>query len=218
MDQPVLVAQTREQTGKGAARKLRRNDQLPAIFYGPESDATMLTVNYSDFEKIVQSGSGENTLFNLQIQSKDGTRARTAMLKEIQSDPVENAYLHVDFYEISMDKEVTVNVAIELKGTAIGVTNGGILENIRREVMVSCLPGKLTRTIEVDISNLDIGDTLHLKDIRLPEGMRTIEDAHLTVAVIAAPTVAAVEEVEEEELEKMAGESQEKDTEESEAD
>jgi large subunit ribosomal protein L25 len=208
MDQPVLVARTRQDTGKGAARKLRRNDQLPAIFYGPGSEATMLTVKYSDFEKIIKGGSGENTLFNLEIQAKDGNRTRTAMLKEVQSDPVLNSYLHADFYEISMDKEITVNVAIELKGTPVGVTNGGMLENIRRELTVTCLPGKLTRTIEVDISNLDIGDTLHLEDIRLPEGMKAMEDSHLAVAVIAAPAVAE-ERVEEEELEGAAAESEE---------
>ncbi len=217
MDQPVLVAQERVQTGKGAARKLRKNDQLPAIFYGPESENTMLTVSYSDFEKIIQSGSGENTLFNLEIQAKDGNRTKTAMLKELQSDPVENNYLHVDFYEISMDKEITVDVAIELTGTAVGVTNGGILENIRRELTVTCLPGKLTRTIEVDISDLDIGDSLHVEDIRLPEGMTAMEDGHLTVAIIAPPAVEEVEEVEEEEVEEMAAESEETGTDESEA-
>ncbi len=212
MDQPVLVAQTREQTGKGAARKLRRNDQLPAIFYGPGSETTMLTVNYSEFEKIIQSSSGENTLFNLEIQAKDGNRTKTAMLKEVQSDPVENSYLHVDFYEVSLDKEVTVNVAIELTGTAVGVTNGGILENIRRELTVSCLPGKLTSTIEVDISDLEIGDTVHVEDIPLPEGMKAMEEGHLTVAVIAPPIVEEVEEVEEEEAEEaeeIAAESEE---------
>jgi large subunit ribosomal protein L25 len=176
----------------------------------------MLTLNYSDFEKIIQGGSGENTLFNLEIQAKDGNRTKMAMLKELQSDPVENSYLHADFFEVSMDKEVTVNVAIELTGTAVGVTNGGILENIRRELMVTCLPGKLTNTIEVDISNLDIGDTLHLGDIRLPEGMRAMDDAHLAVAVIAAPTVAEVEEVEEEEAAEITAESEETGAEESE--
>ena len=219
MDQPVLIAQTREQTGKGAARRLRRNDQLPAVFYGPGSESTMLAVSYSEFEKIIQSGSGENTLINLEIQAEEGTRKKTAMLKELQSDPVENFYLHADFYEVSMDKEVTVDVAIELTGTSIGVSNGGILENIRREISVSCLPGKLTNTIEVDISNLDIGDALHLEDIQLPEGMTAMEEGHLTVAIVSPPIVEEVEEVEEEEAgeeEEMAAESEEAGAEESE--
>jgi large subunit ribosomal protein L25 len=129
------------------------------------------------------------------------------MLKELQSDPVHERYLHADFYEISMDKEITVNVAIQLSGTPVGVTNGGILENVKRELSVSCLPDKLTSAIDVDISDMDIGDAIHIEDIQLPEGMKALEDGHLTVAVIAAPAMEKEEgEGEAEEMEEGAAE------------
>jgi large subunit ribosomal protein L25 len=205
MAQPVLAARERQETGKGAARKLRQQGQIPAVFYGPGLEPMKLAVPYSDLERIVTGVSGENVIIALEVESEGRSQTRSVMLKELQSDPVHEKYLHADFYEISMDKEITVNVAIQLNGTPIGVTNGGILENIRREVAVSCLPGKLVDAIDVDISDMDIGDALHLEDIQLPEGMRALEDGHLTLAVIAAPAVEK-EEVEEEVEEILEGE------------
>jgi len=202
MAQPVLTAQARQEAGKGAARKLRQRNQIPAIFYGPNSEPTKLVVEYSDLERIVKGSSGENILIDLEMHAEGGTQTKTAMLKELQTDPVYERFLHADFYEISMDKEITVNIAIQLVNTPIGVTNGGMLENIRREITVSCLPDKLTKAIDVDISDMDIGDSLHIEDIQLPEGMRALEDGHLTVAVIAAPTV------EKEEVEEIEGEEE----------
>ncbi len=216
MAQPVLAARERHESGKGAARKLRQQGQIPAVFYGPGQEPMKVAVAYSDFERIVKGTSGENVIIALEVESQGKSQTRSVMLKELQSDPVHEKYLHADFYEISMDKEITVNVAIQLNGTPIGVTNGGILENVRREVSVSCLPDKLTNAIDVDISDMDIGDALHIEDIQLPEGMRALEDGHLTIAVIAAPAVEK-EEVEEEieEGEEVAAESEETSAEES---
>lgn len=214
MDQLVLAAQTRQETGKGAARKLRQHGRIPAVFYGPDSGATMLAVEYSALEKLLKGGTGENILIDLQVHSEDGIETKTTMIKELQTDPVDDRFLHADFYEVSMDKEITVNVAIQLVNTPVGVTKGGMLEHIRRELTVSCLPGKLTHSIDADISKLDIGDSLHVEDIELPEGMTALEDGHLTVAVIAAP--AAAEKEEEEEEEGIAAESEETSAEKSE--
>jgi large subunit ribosomal protein L25 len=197
MAQPVLTARERQDTGKGAARKLRKEGQIPAVFYGPGLEPQKLAVSYSDFERIVQGTAGENVIISLEVESHGKNAAKSVMLKELQSDPVHERYLHADFYEISMDKEITVNVAIQLKGTPVGVTNGGILENVRREISVSCLPDKLTSTIEVDISEMNIGDALHIEDIQLPEGMTALEEGHLTVAVLAAPAMEKEEEGEE---------------------
>lgn len=205
MAQPILAARERQETGKGAARRLRQQDQIPAVFYGPGLEPMKLAVAYKDLERIVTGVSGENAIIALEVESQGKTQTKSVMLKELQSDPVHERYLHADFYEISMDKEITVNVAIQLNGTPVGVTNGGILENVRREVSVSCLPDKLTNAIDVDISAMDIGDALHLEDIQLPEGMRALEDGHLTLAVVAAPAVEE-EEVEEEVEEILEGE------------
>ncbi len=200
---PALAARERQESGKGAARKLRQQGRIPAIFYGPGSKPMKLAVEYIDFERIITGTSGENVIIALEIEAQEGNQNRTVMLKELQSDPVQERYLHADFYEISMDKEITVNVAIQLSGTPVGVTNGGILENVKRELSVSCLPDKLTSAIDVDISGMDIGDAIHIEDIQLPEGMRALEDGRLTVAVIAAPAV------EKEEVEGEAGEAEE---------
>jgi large subunit ribosomal protein L25 len=216
MQQPALAARERQESGKGAARKLRQDGQIPAIFYGPGSEAMKLAVACSDLERIVKGTTGENVIITLEVDGQEGKQTRTVILKELQSDPVDEKYLHADFYEISMDKEITVNVAIQLNGTPVGVTNGGILENVRREVSVSCLPDKLTNAIDVDISHMDIGDALHIEDIQLPEGMRALEEGRLTVAVIAAPAVEKEEGEEEAEgLEEGAAESEETGAEES---
>jgi large subunit ribosomal protein L25 len=130
------------------------------------------------------------------------------MLKELQIDPVEDIYLHADFYEISMDREVTVNIAVRLINTPSGVTKGGVLQHVRREITISCLPDNLVEHIDIDVSELAIGDSIHIEDVDLPEGITTAQEGHLTVAVVAAPTV-IVEEVEEvEELEEIEGEEE----------
>jgi len=212
MRQLVLTAQVRENKGKGAARKLRRNNQIPAIFYGPESKPVMLTVDYPELEHIISQGTGENMILDLEIQSDRATDTKKVTIKDLLIDPVKDVFLHADFYEISMDREITLPVAIHLINTPVGVTNGGILQHIRRELMISCLPDKLVNFIEIDVSNLDIGDSVHISDIELPDGIRSTEEEQLTVAVLAAPTIAeeAEEEIEEaEEIEKTEeGESE----------
>lgn len=197
MAQLTLAACTRETSGKGAARKLREQNQLPAIFYGPKADPVMLTVNVNDLEKVFRQTSSENIILELQIQSDGGTDKRTVILKDLQVDPIRSVYYHADFYEIPMDKELTFQIPIHLANTPIGVGKGGILEHTLRELTVSCLPGSLVDQIEVDVSGLDVGDALHVRDIQLPQGIRTSQDANVTIAIVAAPIVKA-EKVEEE--------------------
>ena len=192
-----LSAHTRDSRGKGAASKLRRENKIPAVFYGPGSKPTMLTVNYSDLKGILKETGGENVILGLEIQSETGIDTRTVMLKELQVHPIKPIVLHADFHEISMDKELNVDIALHLIGTPVGVANGGILQHVKRELSVSCLPDKLVEYIEIDVSRLDIGDGIHVSDIILPDGIRANEDAHLTLAVVSPPTV-VLEEVEKE--------------------
>ncbi|MEA2040042.1 MAG: 50S ribosomal protein L25 [Thermodesulfobacteriota bacterium] len=194
MKQLVLTARVRENKGKGAARKLRRNNQIPAIFYGPESKPVMLVVDYPELKHIIKQGTGENMILDLEIQSDSATDTKKVTIKDLLFDPVKDTFLHADFYEISMDREITLPVSIHLINTPIGVTNGGILQHIRRELTISCLPDKLVNFLEIDVSGLDIGDSVHIRDIELPDGITSTEDTHLTVAVLAAPTVKEEEE------------------------
>jgi large subunit ribosomal protein L25 len=201
MIQPVLAAYLRKKTGKGAARKLRKNNQVPAIFYGPGTETIMLALDYPALERLIKQASGENIILDLQVKSDSGTESKKAMLKDLQIDPVKDTYVHADFYEISMDKEITVEIPIQLINTPIGATNGGVLQHIRRELTITCLPDKLIDAFEIDVSGLDIGDSIHIRDIELPEGITSAEEGRLTVALVAAPTVEVEKEEEEEGME-----------------
>jgi large subunit ribosomal protein L25 len=210
----TLRAGVRDNKGKEAAKKLRRNNQIPAVFYGPDTDPLMLVVDYSDLDGIIKQTAVENIILALQIESEEGSDSKTVMLKELQVDPIKNTYLHADFYEVSMEKEVTVGIPIQLLNTPAGVVEGGILQHVRREITVSCLPDKMVEHLDVDVSGLEIGDSIHIRDIVLPEGLTTSQDENLTVAVVAAPTV--IPEAEEiEEIEEIEGEEgeEEKETE-----
>ena len=203
MEQITLAARIRTEKGKGAARKIRRENQIPAIFYGPNQEPVMLAVEESALRDILRHTTGENAILGLQIESDKGSETRSVMLKELQTDPVQDIVFHADFYEISMDKELTIDIQIQLVNTPIGVTNGGILQQVKREVSVTGLPSHLGESLEADVSELDIGDSLHLNEISLPEGIILNEDETMTIAVVAAPTVIVEEEEEVEEEEAL---------------
>jgi large subunit ribosomal protein L25 len=189
----TLAAKTRDQKGKQAAKRLRRENRLPAIFYGPGASSMMLTVDYKELDKIITKTSGENVIIGLQIESEKGSDSKIVILKELHSDPVKRNYLHADFYEISMDKELTLEIALHFINIPKGVVNGGMLQPIRRELTVSCLPDKLVDFIEVDVSGLDIGQSLHIREITLPDGLKSELDPDLPIATVIAPSAAAAE-------------------------
>ena len=195
-----IEAWIRKEKGKGASRRLRKEKKVPAILYGPNTQPLMLTVRRGDVERIMKSAERESVLlFDMILHLNGKDENRKVMFKEIQIDPIKDIPLHVDFYEIAMDKEITVDLPIKLVNTPIGVSKGGILEHITREITISCLPDKLIDVLEVDVSGLDIGDSIHVKDIKFPEGIRTEEEPDTTIAVVVAPTgEGGEEEVEEE--------------------
>ncbi len=199
MAQFRLSARVRDTKGKGVARKLRAAQQIPAVFYGPGVEPLMLVLDYIEFQKLLKTTTGENVILDLDIESGGKSDTKKVMLKELQMDPIKDTYLHVDFYEISMDKEITIDIPIRLVGDPAGVEEGGILQHVVREMTISGLPDKLVEDIELDVSSLAIGDAVHIEDISLPEGITAIQDAGLTVAVVVAPTVVVEEEPEEEE-------------------
>ncbi|MBW1779779.1 MAG: 50S ribosomal protein L25 [Deltaproteobacteria bacterium] len=217
MRQLTIAAHVRKTTGKGAARKLRKDHQMPAIFYGPKTQPVMLAVNYPEFEQVAKVSGAENVILELQVRSDRGEETKKVMLKELTVDPVKGTYLHADFYEISMDKEITVDLPIRLVNTPRGVTDGGFLQTIRRELTVSCLPDKLIDSLEIDVSDLEIGDSIHIQDIELPEGITCAEEDHLTIAVVSAPGggMEEEEEIPEGEIEEETAASDERGAEES---
>jgi len=194
-----LKAQIRKTVGNGPARTLRREGKVPAVLYGPKTETVLLSIDSKDFEQILKEASVGSVLLNLQIQNGK-TYTQAAMIKELQTHPVTGSFLHVDFYEIDMQKKITAKVPVVAKGHSIGVEVGGLLQYVRRELEILCLPTEIPETIEVDITDLDIGDSIHVEDISLSGDVEIAADTNFTVVTVLAPKVEE-EVVEEEELE-----------------
>jgi large subunit ribosomal protein L25 len=193
-----LKTKIRTTTGNGPARRLRMSGQIPAVLYGPKTEPVPLSVNKSDLELLFKKGGIGQIVLNLVIQKNGETLTMPAMIKELQIHPVSRNFIHIDFYEIKMDQKITAKIPVITTGKAQGVELGGILQIVRREIEVECLPLAVPESIEIDISDLDIGDSIHVRDIK-PEGeIEFLEDDDYTVVTVVAPKL---EEEEEEELE-----------------
>lgn len=204
MEQFEIHARVRKTRGNSPARQLRRGGQMPAVLYGRNTDPVLLSVNVKDLERILKKGNIGSIILNLIIQNgKQFTKP--AMIKELQSHPVSGIYLHVDFYEIDMQRKINVMIPIVVKGKAKGVEEGGILQLVRREIEVLCLPGDIPKAIELDITDLDIGDAIHVEDIQLGAGVEIPAETNFTVVTVVSPKIEAPEAVEEAE-EAEAGE------------
>ncbi|WP_299983497.1 50S ribosomal protein L25 [Desulfobacula sp.] len=194
-----LNAKSRELSGKGAARKLRRNNAIPAIVYGAKADPEMLSINTIDFIKIIRKHGSKGLFFNLNIEGDSGKK-KSVMLKDMQMDTFGLNYLHIDLHEIDMDATVTISVSVETIGESKGVKEGGLLQLIRRELDVVCKPSDAPDTIQIDITNLDVGDAVHVEDIDLGENVEIPHEVNFTIITIVAPTVEEEEVEEEDEL------------------
>jgi large subunit ribosomal protein L25 len=199
LEQIDLKAQVRKKTGKGSARTLRREGRMPAVLYGQKTDSIMLSIDIKEFELIVKNANVGSLLLKLQIQNGK-TSTRPAMIKELQTNPVTGAFLHVDFYEIDMQRKINVSVPVVARGKSVGVENGGLLQIVRRELELLCLPTAIPEAIEVDITDLTIGDSVHVQEIALPGDVELTEETDFTVITVLAPKIEE-EPIEEEELE-----------------
>lgn len=195
MERPVLKAEIREGTGKGVARKLRARGLIPAVFYGAHTPTLPLVVDPKELLGTLQTEAGGNVLIDLEIEKGDQSERKVVMVKELQFDPLQKRTLHADFYEVAMDVMVTVEVPIQLVGKPEGTKMGGILEQIRRVIEIQCLPGDIPKNIEVDVSALKIGDSIHVNDLQI-EKAKIISDTNFTIATVVPP-VAEEKKVEE---------------------
>jgi len=203
-----LQTTVRKSTGNSPARSLRRAGQIPAVLYGPKMETVLLSVNIKDLEQVFKQGNAFQVILNLVIQNgKKVTKA--AMVKELQTHPVSGNFIHIDFYEIDMKRQINVMVPIITNGQSVGVENGGMLNIVRREIELLCLPGDIPEAIEIDITDLEIGDSIHIEDIPLGENVEVSADFNFTVVTVLSPTVEEEEVVEEEEAELEAGEEAE---------
>ncbi len=196
MKQVSLNVELRTECGKSAVKKLRREGLIPAILYGHKKESIPLSLSSFLLNRIMTDEAIESTLIDLTIKAGENEEKKTVVLKDIQIGPVKRNYLHVDFYEVDMSEKIVVPISIHLIGKAKGVEAGGILQQIKREVEVKCLPSKIPGRFEIDVSNLEIGDSIHLGGISLDEGVEILEDLSLVVAAVSTPTV--MKEAEEE--------------------
>jgi large subunit ribosomal protein L25 len=196
MERPALTADVREGTGKEKARKLRAAGLVPGVFYGPRTETIPVTVDPKELARSLQTEAGDNVLIDLAIRKGDQTDHKVVMVKEVQVDPLMGSALHADFYEVTMDELITIEVPIHLVGRPEGVKMGGILEQVRRVVQVQCFPGDIPRSIDVEVSSLMIGDSIRGSDLTV-EKAKILLDPGMTVATVVPP---AAEEKKAEEV------------------
>lgn len=213
MKEIQLDVQVRERIGSRKIKKVRREDAVPAIVYGGDRDkATAVQVDRRAYERIMRHHIGQNVVFHLNVMEGDKKlRDYSAIVKEEQHEPVSFKLLHLDFLEISLTEEIEVNVAVEPRGEAVGVKQGGgSIDQPMWELDVICLPTNIPEKLEVQIDHLEIGDAIHVKDIKLPAGVRTEHDPEATVLACVPPMKeeemeAAVEGAEPEVIGKKEG-------------
>ena len=185
-----LSGSVRENRGKGVARSLRSEGRTPAVVYGHGREPQSLSINTRELERLLDHISAESTVIDLSI---DGKSSRT-LIREVQRHPFKRQILHVDFQELVAGEKVTVRVPIVLIGVPVGVRmDGGVLDQTMRELTVEVDPSDIPNHVEVDVSELTIGSSVHVSDVKLPDGVTVMDDEEGSVCVVAAPR-AAIEE------------------------
>ena len=191
----TITARSRDSRGKGAARQTRREGRIPGVLYGHGEDSVPLSVDANELHRLVHTISIENTIVDLDLGSGEPYKV---LIRELQRHPFRDEFVHIDFFHVAMDEQIQVEVPIVLLGTPTGVKNkGGVLDHQLRELEVFCLPGSIPEKIELEVSHLDIGDSIHVSDIQLPD-VEILTDLDRSVVAVLAPTVIEVEEAAEE--------------------
>jgi large subunit ribosomal protein L25 len=186
MNRIALQVEQRNETGKGPARRLRAAGLAPAIFYGRKTEPVMLAVNVHEFRKAIEDA-GSNPLFDLKILDQGKTWSRSAMLKDRQIRPTDGSVVHLDFQEVLMDESIEVTVPLEFDGKPIGLDKGGEFHITTRELRISCLPSDIPNVITIDVSGLDLGNSIHAGDVALPQGASAATDPTVALAIVSAP-------------------------------
>jgi len=204
-EEVVLNAQLRENTTKGRTNQLRREGKLPAVLYGGKEPVLPVVIDQKEFLKALHTEHGENVIISLYVSGSGATASKTSekpvavIIKEIQINPVTRDLLHIDLYRISLKEEIQVNVPLEIYGEAPGVEkSGGVLDHVVHEIAVKCLPTKIPDKIICDVSSLEAGETLTIKDLKIPQGVEVLDDMEKIVVSIIAPTIVEEKPVEEE--------------------
>ena len=196
MAEIVVEAIERNDSGKNSNRRLRAQGMIPAVVYGQKTDSLPLRVNPDDLDRILHSETGRNTIFKLSV----GKTSKDVLIKDYQLDPIGGGLLHADFQVVAMDQTMTFAVPVQPVGKSVGVTAGGVLDLVLREIEVECLPTEVPEHINVEIDELDVGDSLRVKDLKIESSKVVIlSNADLVVLTVVPPHVEeeVVEEIEE---------------------
>ncbi len=187
MPRLTVDSQIRQEFGKNANRRLRAAGRMPGVVYGRNVEAVAVSVDPKDLDRILISNTGHNTIFTLKYQDQQ----RNVLIREHQRDPVGEELIHADFMAISMDRTMVFDVPVEIMGTAAGVRlDGGILDLVVRQIQLECLPGSLPDHIRVDVTDLEIGDSVRVEQLDVDsDKVKILSDPDLTVLTIAAPSV-----------------------------
>jgi large subunit ribosomal protein L25 len=202
-----LVAEKRDGTGKGAARKLRAAGRVPAILYGHGMEPLALSVDSRELFHLLHTGAGANVLVDLVV---DGTE-HLALPREVQRDHIKGRFVHIDFLAVRRDEKINVTVPLRVVGESPGVKAGGVLEHHLWELNVECLATDVPEAIEVDVSELEIGSGLRVGDLKAPSGVTILTNPEDSVVAVTQPQMAVEEE--EEEAEAVEGEAAEEEAE-----
>lgn len=201
MEQLTLNVIRRTDSSKKERNKLKKNGLIPGIFYGKHIKENIpVAVDPIKIKKIMKSSAGMNSFINLEIEQNGEKSNYLALIKDVQKHPIYRMPIHVDFYAIEEKEEIEVDVPIVITGVSKGVKKGGVLQIIRKELTVKCLPMNLPEKIEIDITDLDINDNVHIKDLEIPD-VKFIYDTNFTILTIASPTKEKEESEETEEAE-----------------
>jgi len=187
MKEVTLKVRPREKRGKEYSKKLRKNGLIPAVVYGQKTASLPLEVESKAFQVLLRQGLGENVLVTLTADDQKA-KDRKVLIRELQRDPISGDIVHIDFHEISLTKKLSIQVPIHLTGIPVGVTNGGILQHALRELEVECLPTAIPEKIDVDVTSLNIGDSIHVADLKL-EGVDVLSDPQSSIVSVVPPSV-----------------------------
>lgn len=195
MERFQLEAEAREETGKNVARKIRREGKIPGVVYGRERSPQPLIVDPLKLKGKLDA----NAIVDLIIKDDEGEDStETVMIKDYQKHVIKNELLHVDFHHISMDETITVTIPIETVGKAFGVQEGGVLQQLMREVEIECLPTDIPDKFELDITELDVGDSLQVSDLEIGDEIELVSSLDDVIVTVVTPSEEITEEVEEE--------------------
>jgi large subunit ribosomal protein L25 len=184
MPEFIVPAESRNETGKNANRRLRVKGLIPGILYGAKKETIAVSVSPREIGTILKSAAGANTLFDLDL----GGQRRKVILKEYQREPLKGQILHADFYEVALDKTLEVKVHLELTGVPVGVkTQGGVLDFVTRELEVECLPADIPEKIAIDVSHLELGKHFRVSELKLSDKVKLLTAPDVVIAHVVVP-------------------------------